>query len=169
MSSSCSFADELLEVAPNDEELLHGFGIRNATHRKKIVNWMLLVLTRKTAGEESPWDKYIGKDGQATPRHNFQRCRSGNGGAAVTMAREQAKTKKKPEIKTPRGEVPRKRTVVVDIDTFAERKLTTSVVEEQVYREQLKIVDRDKGRPFTSHTGPHHISHNWALPQNIHL
>ena len=36
-------SDELLDIAPNDKEIRDGFGIRDATTRKKIVNWMLLV------------------------------------------------------------------------------------------------------------------------------
>ena len=38
-----SDTDELLEVAPNESELLANFGISDQLHRRKIVAWMLKV------------------------------------------------------------------------------------------------------------------------------
>ena len=35
----------VVQMAPNEQELLDGFGVMEAMHRRKIVNWMLMVST----------------------------------------------------------------------------------------------------------------------------
>merc|ERR1711871_537026 len=75
-----SNSDELLEVAPNDRELLEGFGITNRTYRTKLVAWMLTVLKRQAAEEAA--------GGLQTPRFagQYLQKRTGTGGSVTPRA-----------------------------------------------------------------------------------
>ena len=116
-------------MAPNDSELLEGFGIANRTYRTKLVGWMLTVLKRQ-ADEDAA-------GGVQTPRieGQFLRKRTGIGGSVTPRVLNRLPYAERHTVAALNG-VP-----TAYIDAKDRRKLTTSTHEEMCYTERLRSAD----------------------------
>ena len=118
-------------MAPNDRELLEGFGITNRTYRTKLVAWMLTVLKRQAAEEAA--------GGLQTPRFagQYLQKRTGTGGSVTPRAASRLPYAERYTVAALNG-VP-----TAYINSKDRRKLTTSTHEELCYTERLRCQPPD--------------------------